>query len=175
MKSKLRILCGAAVMTALLLVLQVLTKSMGQFITGSCVNAVLAAACLSGGFWCGAATALISPFAAFLLGIGPALIQIVPIIALGNLSLVAVFAALKNKAEGTFFGAAIMAAAAAAVKGTLLFLLVTKLALPLLDLPEKQAAALALMFSWPQLVTALIGGGLGTIVSRAVEKSRRRG
>ena len=40
-----------AVCLALLLVLQVATKSLGQFVTGSCVNLVLAMAALTGGVW----------------------------------------------------------------------------------------------------------------------------
>ena len=40
-----------AVCLALLLVLQLATKSLGQFVTGSCVNLVLAMAALIGGVW----------------------------------------------------------------------------------------------------------------------------
>ena len=51
-----------AVCLALLLVLQVATKSLGQFVTGSCVNLVLAMAALTGGVWSGVIVAVISPF-----------------------------------------------------------------------------------------------------------------
>lgn len=61
-----------AVCLALLLVLQVATKSLGQFVTGSCVNLVLAMAALTGGVWSGVIVAVISPFCAYALGIGPA-------------------------------------------------------------------------------------------------------
>ena len=53
-----------AVCLALLLVLQVATKSLGQFVTGSCVNLVLAMAALTGGVWSGVIVAVISPFCA---------------------------------------------------------------------------------------------------------------
>ena len=59
-----------AVCLALLLVLQVATKSLGQFVTGSCVNLVLAMAALTGGVWSGVIVAVISPFCAYALGIG---------------------------------------------------------------------------------------------------------
>ena len=48
-----------AVCLALLLVLQVATKSLGQFVTGSCVNLVLGVSTLVGGVWCGAVVALV--------------------------------------------------------------------------------------------------------------------
>lgn len=53
--------CRTAVMIAVLVALQFATKAMGQFVTGSCVNMVLVVATLCGGFWCGFATALVSP------------------------------------------------------------------------------------------------------------------
>ena len=60
---------------------------------------------------------------------------------------------------------------AAAVKLAVLFLLIVKILIPLLALPDKQAAMMSAMFSWPQLVTALIGGVLGTAVAIPVKKA----
>ena len=74
-----------AVMTALLIVLQAASKPAGQYVTGTCVNAVLALSVLAVGLWSGIPVALLSPFFAFLLGIGPQLFPIVPSIAVGNL------------------------------------------------------------------------------------------
>ena len=70
-----------AICLALLLCLQFATKSLGQFVTGSCVNLVLAIAALIGGVWSGVTVAVISPFCAFLLGIGPAFFPMVPCVA----------------------------------------------------------------------------------------------
>ena len=84
MKKRILWITETAVMLALLIVLQWATKPLGQIVTGSCVNAVLAVAVLLGGLWCGLTVALISPFCAFLLGVGPQVIAIVPAIALGN-------------------------------------------------------------------------------------------
>ena len=73
-----------AVLLALLIVLQWATKSLGQFVTGSCVNCILAVAALVVGWEGGLAIALVSPFMAFLLNIGPKNIAVVPAIAVGN-------------------------------------------------------------------------------------------
>ena len=73
-----------AICLALLLCLQFATKSLGQFVTGSCVNLVIAMAALIGGLWSGLTVAIVSPFCAYLLGIGPAFIALVPCVALGN-------------------------------------------------------------------------------------------
>ena len=160
-----------AVCLALLIAVQFFTKSLGQFVTGSCVNMVLVVATLCGGFWCGFATALVSPFLAYLLGIGPALIQLVPAIALGNISLVAIYALIYKKVDKAWLRDVLAVVLAAAVKLAVLFLLIVKILIPLLALPDKQAAMMSAMFSWPQLVTALIGGVLGTAVSIPVKKA----
>lgn len=170
-----------AVMIALLVALQFVTKAAGQFVTGSCVNLVLAVSALTGGLWCGLTVALLSPFFAYLLGIGPALIQIVPAISLGNAVFVVLLSLLcPRAAKAAGAGGKLLpfagAAAAALAKFAALYLVVVRLLLPVLGLPDKQVAAMSLMFSWPQLVTALIGGLLGVAVSLAVNaamKNRR--
>ena len=53
MNKKIRWITETAVMLALLVCLQALTKPMGQLVTGSCVNAVLAVSALVGGLICG--------------------------------------------------------------------------------------------------------------------------
>ena len=53
MNKKIRWITETAVMLALLVSLQALTKPMGQLVTGSCVNAVLAVSALVGGIGCG--------------------------------------------------------------------------------------------------------------------------
>ena len=49
-----------AICLALLLCLQFVTKSLGQFVTGSCVNLVIAMAALIGGLWSGLTVAIAS-------------------------------------------------------------------------------------------------------------------
>lgn len=54
-----------AVLTAMLVLLQSTTKAGGQFVTGSCVNMVLAIGALFTSAWTGVAAAVISPFFCF--------------------------------------------------------------------------------------------------------------
>jgi len=92
------------VMLALLVTLQAVTKSAGQYVTGSCVNLILAVTALTAGLGSGAAVAALSPFFAFLLGIGPQLLPIVPAIALGNLAYVVLLWALAGAAALLLIG-----------------------------------------------------------------------
>lgn len=167
-------LCRTAVMIAVLVALQFVTKPLGQFVTGSCVNMVLVVATLCGGLWCGFTVALISPFAAFLVGVGPALIQIVPAISVGNIVLVLVYAFVYKKLDRAWVRECAAVIAAAVLKFAALYLVVVKLLLPVLGLAEKQVAVMSTMFSWPQLVTALIGGVLGVVVSIPVKKAMKK-
>lgn len=177
MKKKTLWVARTAVMLALLLVLQFVTKPLGQYVTGSCVNLVLAVAALVGGLWCGVVVAVLSPFFAFLLQIAAMPIVLVPGVACGNLVLVLVlyFAAyrLVQSGEKPVMRYA-SAVGAAVVKFATLWLVVTKLLLPLAGLPEQKVAVMTATFTWPQLVTALIGGLLGVtvapLVARAVNK-----
>ena len=166
-----------AVLLAVLLVLQVVTKPLGQFVTGSCVNLVLAVAALCGGLWCGVVVAALSPFFAFLLQIAPMPILLVPGVACGNLVLVLVLYFAAYRLVGGAGKTALRYAAAvgaAAAKFVTLWLVVTKLLIPLAGLPEQKAAAMTATFTWPQLVTALIGGLVGVsiapVIRRAVDR-----
>ena len=67
MNKKIRWITETAIMLALLVTLQALTKGFGQLVTGSFVNAVLAVSVLLGGLGCGVTVALISPVLAYLL------------------------------------------------------------------------------------------------------------
>ncbi len=159
-----------AILIALLVALQYATSSLGQFVTGSCVNLVLAVAALFCGVWSGAVVAVVSPFFAFLLGVGPKLIAIVPFIALGNLVYVLLLALLGKRFE-KLPQSLIPVAAAAVCKFLTLYIVVVRLLLPALGLPDKQVATMSVMFSWPQLVTALIGGVLALAVVPALKKA----
>ena len=173
MKNKTFWIAETAVMIALLVALQWATKALGQFVTGSCVNLVLGVSTLVGGVWCGAVVALVSPFCAFLVGVGPAKLAIVPFIAVGNLVLVLV---LHFIAGGKPLGlrSYLAVAAAAVCKFVVLFLLVTRVAIPALNLPEAAASAMSASFSWPQLVTAAIGGVIAVPIAPAIRKALKR-
>lgn len=171
MSKKTLFITRTAAMLALLIVLQAATKNLGQFVTGSCVNAVLAAATLLGGFASGLIVAVVSPFLAFLLGIGPKLIEVVPAIAIGNLALVLILWAIKG--DGAL-NRVIKWIAASVGKFLVLYLLVIQLLCRVMTLPEKMTATFSTMFSWPQLVTALIGSGIVLLILPIIQKAIRK-
>ena len=155
-----------AAMTALLVVLQAATRPAGQFVTGSCVNAVLALTALLAGLWSGAAVALLSPFFAFLLGIGPQLLPIVPAIAAGNLVFVVLLWALTRRRRGAPPLRQVPAWLIAAFgKFAALYIIVVQVLCRLLPLKPPQIETFSAMFSWPQLVTALIGGAIALLLA----------
>ena len=113
MNPKIRWITRTAILLALLVTLQALTKGFGQIVTGSCVNAILAIAALFGGIGCGLTIALISPVLAFLLGIAPQVLT-VPAIMAGNAVYVLLLWALAEKTASLSRNLAALAAAAAA-------------------------------------------------------------
>ena len=172
MKPKTLQITRTAALLALLIVLQAVTKPAGQLVTGSCVNAVLAVTALACGVWPGVAVALISPFAAFLLGIGPQLIAVVPAIAAGNLVDVLLLCLIAR--EGAPLARQLLAwLAASAAKFLTLYLIVVQLLCRVLPLKDAQLSLFSTMFSWPQLVTALIGGALALAIVPLIRRARR--
>lgn len=162
-------------MTALLVALQAATSSAGQFVTGSCVNAVLALTTLLVGLWSGAAVALLSPFFAFLLGIGPQLLPIVPAIAVGNLVFIVLLWALCQQRKGAPPLRQIPAWLIAAVgKFAALYIIVVQVLCRILSLQQPQIEKFSAMFSWPQLITALIGGGIALLLTPPLRKALKR-
>ncbi len=183
MKASVRKLTETAVLLALLVTLQAVTKSFGQLVTGSCVNTILAIAALFTGLGSGITIALISPILAFLLGIAPNLITVVPIMA-GNTCFVVLLRLLYRKPLWTGPLAVIVASA---VKFGVLYGLVVKVicgvaADALLGQKLGQTVLLAppmlkmlpTMFTWPQLFTALIGGAVALFVTPLLKKALHR-
>ena len=165
------------ILVALLVVFQYVTSGTqafaGQYITGSCVNAVLAVSVLAAGLWSGVTVAFLSPFCAKLFGIGPQLIQIVPAIAVGNLVFVLVLYSLIGRSERKMWQKAAGLMVAAAAKFLTLFLLVVKFIVPMLaaNLKPKQIETFSAMFSYPQMITALIGGALALAICPIMRKA----
>ena len=164
-------ICRTAILTALLLVLQFVTKPLGQLVTGSCVNAVLSVAALAAGLSSGICVALLSPLFAFLLGIGPQLFPLTPAIAAGNCVLVL---ALHLICRDNFSAVRRLIAclAASLCKFSALYILIVKIICNVMELAPKQVASFTAMFSWPQLVTALIGSALALMIVPRIIKSR---
>lgn len=171
MKKQILWITETAVMLALLVTLQALTRSAGQYVTGSCVNLILAVTTLAAGLGSGAAVALLSPFFAFLLGIGPQLLPIVPAISVGNLLYVLLLWGIAGRNLHSLPRKLLAWLGASGGKAAALYLLVVRLLCAALDLPQKQVAVFTAMFSWPQLVTALAGGGVALLAVPIVRKA----
>ena len=178
MSKKIRWITETAVMLALLVTLQALTKPMGQLITGSCVNTVLAVSALVGGLSCGLVVALISPVLAYLLGIAPQILT-VPAIMVGNCVFVILLSLLADKSGKNIAKQVIAWIAAAAAKFAALYAIVVGLICGVLSesllaagtLKAPMLKALPATFSWPQLITALIGGAIALIITPVLRKA----
>lgn len=173
MRKKILWITQTGMMLALLVAVQWITASLGQMVTGSCVNAVLSVAALLGGLWCGLTVALISPFLAFAFGIGPQLVEIVPAIAVGNAALVALLCAIHSRKPG-WLGRLLAWLGASVGKFAALYLLVVQLLCRVLPLKPPQIANLTAMFSIPQLLTALIGSGLAILLVPVLKKALKK-
>ena len=164
-----------AIMIALLVTLQGITRSLGQFVTGSCVNFILTITTLICGLSSGLTVAILSPFFAFILGIGPAFLPIVPGVSLGNAVLVILLWYMlgRHGVNSSLQRKSLALTGSAAGKFLVLYILITKLILPLLPLNEKQIGVIGASFSWPQLVTAGIGISLGILLWPKVKSANR--
>lgn len=163
-KKSLLLITKTALLIALLIVFQLTTAYFGQFVTGSLVNLILIIAAFSVGLFGGLAVAVISPLIAFLFGIGPAFIQIVPFIMLANAAIVTVVYLVAGKKQ-TLERSAAGVIGGAVLKFLILWIGVSKVLLPFIPgLKEKQITLISAAFSWPQLVTACIGGALAIII-----------
>ena len=180
-KKQLRRLTETAMMLALLLTFQALTKPYGQLLTGSLVNALLAITVLMVGLPGGLAVAIISPILAYFLKIAPQILT-VPAIMVGN-SVYVVLLYLLSDRRGKKLAQQLLAwLAAAGAKFAALYAIVVwmicgVLSERLLDSGVMKPAMLNLLpatFSWPQLITALIGGGVALAMVPLLKKALHR-
>ena len=188
MNKKLRWITETAALLALLICLQwvgslIPNQLVKQLITGTMVNCVLAVSALYAGYGSGIAIGLISPVCAYLLGIAPNFITVLPIMA-GNICYVILLRLICGRSGKPVWRQPTGLAIASTVKFGVLYLLVVKLICGVLqqDLLGKklgQAVLLAppmlkmlpVMFSWPQLVTAVSGGIIALIISPLLRKA----
>ena len=186
MNKKIRWLTETAVMLALLVTLQAVTKSLGQLVTGSFVNAVLAVSVLMTGLSGGLTLAIISPILAFGLGIAPNFITVLPIM-VGNTCYVSLLHLFLGRSMKPLWKQPLAVVAAAAVKFGVLYLLVVELICgaaagallgkkigEIVVLAPPMLKMLPTMFSWPQLFTALIGGSSALVVVPILRKALHR-
>ena len=123
---------------------------------------------------------MISPVLAFLLGIAPNFITVVPIM-LGNSCYVILLSLLLGKSMKPFWKQPLAVLVAAAAKFGVLYTLVVWVICGCAAgffmgegmLKEPMVAQLTVMFAWPQLITALIGGGAGLLIHPLLNKAIR--
>lgn len=139
-----------------------------QLITGSLVNCILFVFTACVGVGSAVTVGIISAVLASVIGVGPQVLPVVPLIACGNALLALVYHLVTIK--GGLHGAAGVAAAAA-LKCAFLWLSVPAALRLFAAVPDKQAAALSVMFSWPQGLTALIGGVLALLIIPRLRKA----
>ena len=181
MKKKLRWITETAVMLALLVSLQALTKPMGRLVTGSFVNTVLAVTVLVAGYSSGITVALISPVLAYLMNIAPQILT-VPAIMVGNVLFVVLLRLIAGKNSRKILRQVLAWLAAAAAKFAAMYAIVAwlicdVLAQVLIDAGLLKAPMLQLLpatFSWPQLFTALIGGAVALLITPILRKALKK-
>ena len=186
MNKKVRWITETAVMLALLICLQAVTKPMSQLVTGSCVNAVLAVSVLLAGLYSGITVALLSPIFAFLLGIAPNFITVAPIM-VANVCFVVVLWRIAGKGRGPIWRQPVALVAAAGAKFGVLYLLVVELICGIASgalmgkklgnvvlLAPPMVKKLPAMFTWPQLFTALIGGAVALLIVPSLRKALKK-
>lgn len=188
MSKKIRWITETAVMLALLVCLQwvgsfVPDQMTKQLITGTMVNCVLAVTVLMVGLSSGIAVALISPVCAFIFGIAPNIVTILPIM-VGNSCYVALLCFIIGKARKFGWRQPVALASAALVKFGVLYLLVVKVICgvasgallgqkvgDIVVLAPPMLKMLPTMFAWPQLVTALAGGVIALSIVPVLRKA----
>ncbi len=181
MNKKTRWIAETAIMLALLVSLQAITKPMGQFVTGSCVNTILAVSVLIGGLASGITVALVSPILAFLLNIAPQILT-VPAIMVGNTVFVVLLHFLADPKGKKLVRQVIAWIVAAFCKFAVLYLIVVKLICGVFSeglmasgtLKAPMLKTLPVTFSWPQLVTALIGGAVALAIVPILRKALKK-
>lgn len=159
--------------TAILLALCVAVqqfKTLSQFITGPLVNAILIIAALAVGLWSGVCIAVLSPIMAALISPAPIMKlmpQLIPMIMLGNILIVVFAWALRNKKiwVGLVLGSL--------AKAGFLALALAVVVLPFFGggLNDAQRTAVTAMFSYNQLITALIGSALCLLIWPRLRKA----
>jgi hypothetical protein len=188
MNKKIRWITETAVMLALLVALQwvgsfVPEQMTKQLITGTMVNCVLAVTVLVAGLSSGFTVALISPVCAFVFGIAPNFITVLPIMA-GNCCYVAMLYYITGKNRKFGWRHPVALISAAVLKFGVLYLLVVKVICgmassvllgkkigDIIVLAPPMLKMLPTMFAWPQLVTALSGGAIALAIVPVLRKA----
>lgn len=180
MKTKVRRICETAILLALLVVLQAITKPFGTILTGTAVNFILIATAVLIGTASGLVVGIVSPFLALLLGIVPLPIYVVPVVALGNAAIVLVFSLLLYKLNGYPKGKDLLRWIVAIIGGAglkfcVLYAGAVWAVMPIMTAVKGAGVKVpAAIFSIQQIPTALLGGLLALLIIPTVKKAIRK-
>ena len=165
----------AAILLAVLIVLQAATKGLGQIVTGSCVNAILALAAMTAPLGASVIIALVSPVLAFLLGIAPQILTVPAIMAANTVYVLALhFLTGKSLVRRICAWLAAALLKFAVLYAAVIWLICGVFQAALMDAGILKAPMLQLLtatFSWSQLFTALIGGAAAMLCVPVVHKA----
>ena len=191
MNKNVRWITETAAMLALLICLQwvgslIPDQMTKQLVTGTLVNCVLAVTVLVAGMSSGITVAVVSPVCAFLLGIAPNFITVLPIM-IGNVCYVVLLRLICGKTLKPFWRPPVALITASAVKFGVLYLLVVQVICgvasgallgqkigDIVVLAPPMLKMLPTMFAWPQLITALTGGALALLITPVLRKALKR-
>jgi hypothetical protein len=171
------------VFLAILIAAQAVTRMLGNtFVTGSINNMLFILAVMLLGLSSAITLCVISPILATAFGIGP-LWPFVPFIIVGNIVLVILWHIIackyEKKAGRCKTREVIALIVGASTKFLVLFIGIVNLVVPyILGLQEPQASVVSAAFSWPQIITASVGGLLAMLIytplSKAIPQIKRR-
>ncbi|MCX7771762.1 MAG: ECF transporter S component [Clostridia bacterium] len=170
MNRNIRFITRVAILLAITLVFQYLGRFMGpqnNFIVGPVVNAVLLIATQMTGLSGGLVIAIIAPIASALTNkaaIAPIILAFSPCIIAGNAILVLAYYFLKKRKK-------LVGVAAGAIGKSVFLYGAILIFIGLMKLNPKVGAALTLLFSWPQLVTAILGGMIALAILPVLERT----
>jgi hypothetical protein len=156
-----------AMLLALTIVFQLLMRSiipagiLQQIVMGSLVNLCLIVAAGIAGVWSGVIISVIAPVVSLALGHMP-LAWLLPFVMIGNALIVVIYWLFMKKSQILGF------TVGAAAKTAFLWAGVVLAGLSFLGASEAQAKAISLAYSWPQLITGIVGGVISLPIVKAL-------
>ncbi len=167
-RTNIQFLTRTAMLLAIVIVIQMVGRLLpnSNFVVGPLVNACLLISVALIGLKGGVIISIAAPFTSLINNHAPiatALLPFAPFVALGNFVFVVIFYFLmkKNKIAGVIAGSVIKFAFLYGAINAFLYVF---------DFP-KFAKILLTLFSWPQLITAIIGGFVALAVIKVLEKN----
>ena len=145
--------------------------SLKQLITGSLVNCVLIVFAGCVGLTNAVTVGILSALLASVIGVGPQILPVVPLIALGNVIIVLVYWLCAEKGNLPIILSVVISSIC---KCGFMWLTIPWVLSMLTKVPEKQVSTLSVMFSWPQGITALIGGIIALMIIPKLKKSIKK-